>query len=166
MITLDTIRELIASSLDDSTLRSVLRSVVDAPEAPAPAKATHTQAMPIVATAAPAQSPAKPRAMVRRGTGHIISPAETYCHTLLVPWLRSHPTVERMTAAEMLVAVPWPESLSVVTTPGRSLGGFLGALHARGAISSGGLYVESTSIVEGRPGDRRSVAYALRVEAV
>ena len=108
MITLDTIRELIASSLDDSTLRSVLRSVVDAPEAPAPAKATHTQAMPIVATAAPAQSPAKPRAMVRRGTGHIISPAETYCHTLLVPWLRSHPTVERMTAAELETRLPQP----------------------------------------------------------
>lgn len=160
MISLDTIRELIASSLDDSTLRSVLRSVVDAPEAPAPARSA-----PVVATAAPAPSPAKPRAMVRRGTGHRVSPAESYCHTLLVPWLRSRPTVEPMTVAKMLAAVPWPDSLSVVTTPGRSLGAFLGTLHAHKEISSGGLYVEFTRFDEGEPGDRGAVAYALRAAA-
>lgn len=156
MISIETIRELIASSLDDSTLRSVLRSVVAAPAAPAPAKTT-----PTVATASPVQ----PRAMVRRGTGHRVSAAESYCHTLLVPWLRSRPTVEPMTVAKMLAAVPWPESLAVVTTPGRSLGAFLGTLHAHKEISSGGLYVEFTRFDDGEPGDRGAVAYALRVAA-
>jgi hypothetical protein len=150
MTTMETIAMLAANINDDAAFARVVRALMVAPAKAAP-------------VAAAAVSSGNARAPVRRGTGHTVSPAETYCHTLLMPWLRAHPTVDRMTAAEMLAAVPWPESLSVVTTPGRSLGGFLGALHARKEASSCGLYVESTSVDEGRPGDRRAVAYALRI---